>query len=308
MNEEGEQIPKPDHVIPPQEKPLRTYESDVADVLAHKNISTTNIAMAENRKRTGNDSIGSNLDNAYAISDGDSPANTKKIILISVASLVLIILGIGGAYYLYNNSALAPQPVTPVAPAPVSILPTDSRVGLPIDNVLSFNIINSVKTEFEKPLGNNTIKEIVLTKTKDTVKYRVGAADALTALNITAPDVLKRSLGDNWMLGVFADNAGNKNAFVLTTVDYFQNAFAGMLQWESVMSDDLKLLLPVDGAIKGSFVDRIVQNKDVREFVTSDGKTLFLYSFIDSTKLVVTSSESTLIEILNRLEQKSYVR
>ena len=308
MNEEAGQIPKQDHVIPPQEKPIRTYESDVADVLAHKNISTSSIAMAENRRQTGQNSIGSNMEKVSALSGEGEPSNAKKIIWITVASLVLVLIGITGAYYLYNNSALAPQPVTPVAPAPTSILPTDSRVGLPIDNALSFNIAISVKSEFDKPLGANSIKEIVFTKTKDAVKYRVSATDALAALNITAPDVLKRSLGDSWMLGVFADNSGNKNAFVLTTVDYFQNAFSGMLQWEKVMADDLKLLLPVEGAVSGSFVDRIVQNKDVREYVTTDGRILFLYSFIDNTKLVVTSSESTLKEILNRLEQKSYVR
>jgi hypothetical protein len=60
--------------------------------------------------------------------------------------------------------------------------------------------------------------------------------------------------------------------------------------------------------IRGNFIDRIVQNKDVREFVTSDGKIIFLYSFIDNTKLVVTGSEATLSEILRRLEQQTYVR
>jgi len=110
------------------------------------------------------------------------------------------------------------------------------------------------------------------------------------------------------MLGIYTDNSGNKDVFVLTTINYFQNAFAGMLQWESVMPDDLEQYLPINGIIKGAFVDRIIQNRDVREFVTSDGKILFLYSFIDNTKLVITGSESTLMEILSRLEQKDFVR
>ena len=60
--------------------------------------------------------------------------------------------------------------------------------------------------------------------------------------------------------------------------------------------------------IRGKFEDRIVKNKDVRAFRTDAGTTLFLYSFIDNTHLVVTSNENTLAEILSRLEKQSFVR
>jgi hypothetical protein len=60
--------------------------------------------------------------------------------------------------------------------------------------------------------------------------------------------------------------------------------------------------------LRGSFIDRIIKNKDVREFTAGNGDVIFLYSFIDSTKLVVTGSESALSEILNRLEQQAFVR
>ena len=131
------------------------------------------------------------------------------------------------------------------------------------------------------------------------------------------------------MLGVYADGNGTKTAFVIATVDYFQNAFAGILQWESTMADDLKQYLyantPADIALgtstastsasmnrpvilRGSFIDRIVGNKDVREFVTSDGNVLFLYSFMNNTELAITGSEAALSAILNRLEQQAFVR
>ena len=308
MNEEAGQIPKPDHVIPPQEKPLRTYESDVADVLAHKNISTASIAIAENRKQTGENRVGTNFKSMSDLSDSNSSSRVTKKILISLAAIILIIVGVIGAFYLYNMSPLAVQPVTPVIPVQPSIIPTDSRVGLSIDNILSGNIINSVKSELDKTRPNNTIEEIVFTQTKDNQKYRVSLSDMLNLFKITPPDILTRSLSDNWMFGIFTNNSGNKSVFMVATINYFQNAFAGMLQWESVMPDDLSQYLPVNGVIKGSFVDRIIQNKDVREFLTSDGKVLFLYSFIDNTKLVITGSESALIDILNRLEQNSFVR
>jgi hypothetical protein len=60
--------------------------------------------------------------------------------------------------------------------------------------------------------------------------------------------------------------------------------------------------------ISGRFEDRIVKNKDVREFRAADGKIVFLYSFIDQTKLVVTASEETLAEIISRLERQAFIR
>jgi hypothetical protein len=226
----------------------------------------------------------------------------------------------------------------------------------------------------------------------------------VSALEINAPDILVRTLTPSWMLGIFTDSNGQKSAFVIVTTNFFQNAFAGMLQWESVMSDDLKQylfanvpqgvanaqpisipkaiidplsnidsILPTTSVfstttstssrtqqgtstkasgslsettvtnatstknsatlasstmtfgtstasttiepalkpyftIRGTFQDRIIQNKDVREFKTSDGTVLFLYSFIDNTKLVVTGNENTLTEILSRLEKQSFMR
>jgi hypothetical protein len=128
-----------------------------------------------------------------------------------------------------------------------------------------------------------------------------------------------------------------KSVFVVVTTEFFQNTFAGMLQWESVMADDLKFLIfpddvrgvantanqPSSGissstastsgraplfTIRGTFEDRIVKNKDVRVFKSDNGQVLFLYSFVDNNKLVITDKEATLAEILTRLEKAASIR
>jgi hypothetical protein len=108
-----------------------------------------------------------------------------------------------------------------------------------------------------------------------------------------------------------------------------------MLQWENTMPNDLKLYLGVIApaaiststtaktgtstetvtispqtytAARGQFVDRIIKNKDVREYVSSDGHVLFLYSFINNSKLLIAGNEDALIEILARLEKQAFVR
>jgi hypothetical protein len=136
------------------------------------------------------------------------------------------------------------------------------------------------------------------------------------------------------MLGEYSDANGNKDLFVVVTHNFFQNAFAGMLSWENVMADDLKQFFgntkPVQTTnitsnttststptktawqpyftLLGHFSDGIIKNKDAREFRTDTGNVIFLYSFIDNTKLVITSREGTLAEIITRLEQQAFIR
>ena len=72
----------------------------------------------------------------------------------------------------------------------------------------------------------------------------------MNKLSLVPPDSLTRTLTNDWMLGVFSDSTGNKHLFVISTTDYFQDAFSGMLQWEKVMADDLRLYI-TSPAIKG---------------------------------------------------------
>jgi hypothetical protein len=59
---------------------------------------------------------------------------------------------------------------------------------------------------------------------------------------------------------------------------------------------------------KGQYKDRIIKNKDVREYVTENGHINYLYSFVSNDKLVITDSEEALDEIIIRLEKKAFVR
>ncbi len=374
-------------------KALRTYEGDVAEALAHKGSSAASIALAESRKNSGEDRLGTT-------EESSSAAHAGRKIVITLVSLLLIGGGAVGAYYLYSISPLAPaKQAAPQAQAAPSLVPSDTQAVIAIDGMDPVAVIRAVRAEIAKPQGINTIKEITLVQTTNGLHYRVTGPDMANIMDIGAPDIVLRALSNDWMLGVYADSSGTKTVFVVATVDYFQNAFAGMLQWEGLMADDLKLYLypntpadvttaasPIETAtinplasienilspaasstktyptspattsstikrrsfsetggqagtvqastspttvsstnsaattttpvqpsqpyvvLRGSFVDRIIDNKDAREFITSDGTVLFLYSFIDNTKLVITGSEATLSAILNRLEQQVFVR
>ncbi|HTK32965.1 MAG TPA: hypothetical protein VL335_00250 [Candidatus Paceibacterota bacterium] len=339
------ETPQRPHITETPQKALRTYESDVADVLAHKKISTATIALAEQKKSTGQNYLG---ESAESVENKANKSQILEKLLFALAGIVLIGGGIGGAYYFYSLSPLAgSQAPAPQITAPASIVPADTHATLAVDGMNPVSIISAVRKEIAKQQENDTVKEIILVQSKNGQRFRVSGPDIASMMDISAPDILLRALSNNWMLGVYADKNGAKDIFVVASIDYFQNAFAGMLQWENVMADDLKQYFyssapadistvndstqntalastsEVNGAsstptdsyrgdsrytvIRGTFTDRIIRNKDVREFVTANG-TLFLYSFIDNNKLVITGSESTLSAILERLEQKAFVR
>jgi hypothetical protein len=293
--------PEPENSIV---KRLRTYESDVAHVLAQQRASLTTMALAEQRAKSQSETIS----NAPS-----EPRHSSKKLLLSLLSLILFGVGVAGGYYLYLKSPLAPSEavIEEVPPAP-SLIASDLRANMEIDGLSPLALRSRIEAEIAKEQKPQTIKEIILTKTRTNQKLKVSGQEIIRDMDIDAPDILVRSLGQPWMLGVYADQSGNKDVFVVVTTEFFQNSFAGMLQWERVMADDLKQYLHPSTepyfTIRGSFVDRIIKNKDVREFETEAGQTLFLYSFIDNSKLVITTKQTTLAEIIARLEKAVFIR
>jgi hypothetical protein len=98
-----------------------------------------------------------------------------------------------------------------------------------------------------------------------------------------------------------------------------------MLKWENSMPEELADLLNYRNSIiqkdvlstssisqffnlKGTFEDRTVMNRDVREFRNDSGQLLLLYSFIDKDTLIITTSEATLKSVIEKIEKLTFMR
>ena len=219
-------------------KSIRTFESDVAEVLSHKKTSATTIALAENRSREGSESIKSSKE----------PSQLPHI-LIKILVIVLCLAftggGIFGAYYLYSKSVLAPtSPGTPAPEVRKSLILSDSNTSISINNLSSTDIQTRVRQELAKQQPANTIRELILTQTDtQNVTTQIPARDMINKMNIKAPDILQRSLTPDWMLGIYSSPTAETSYFVIVTNNFYQNAFAGILQWEGLMADDIKQFL-----------------------------------------------------------------
>ena len=261
------------------------------------------------------------LKNAKAPETNKNPdSHPIRNFLLILISLALIAGGAYAGYYLYKKSPLALVKFT--APTPTqsstqaesttkSIFLADKQIKISIDGKTKNQIITSIRNQASKVGQENTIEEIVPIKTENNNTRKVTANELQEILNIDAPSLITRSLADDYMLGVYNGIGGQKNFFTITTNNFFQNTFAGMIEWEKDIPNDLKDYLfdnSTQFTLKGTYKDKIVRNKDVREYISDNDHIIFLYSFLSNDKMIITNDEQALENIITRLEKNAFVR
>jgi len=278
------------------QKPIRTYESDLAEMMAKKQASAASIAIAENKKKV--EAQKSELDAAGAQT---TPGKLiAQRILLGLMSLILLGGGAVGGYILYKKSAFAkptPQQMPIVIP---SLIPSDKQVPVAVADLSSTQLTSQIHAALAKEtLPSRHILEL---------KTGLSASAFIEKSGMSMPDIILRSLTDRWMLGAYSEDTGEKTIFLALSTDFFQNVFAGMLAWEDTMANDLSLLFGFEERPQGEFIDRVLRNRDVREFRTQNGQLLFLYSFINKETLLITTTESAFIAAIDRIEKQTVVR
>jgi len=252
-----------------------------------------------------------------------------KPIIFTLVSLILIAGGVAVGYFAFMQSPLSEPKEVPVASEFVvpSILPKDNDVVVDVEDSEGNELISKIYAALNQtqiPAGKN-YEVIVGSADLEGNIQQLPATTLVEKLDLLMPEVIYRSLTDRWMFGAYAEDTGVKTSYLVLTTDFFQNAFAGMLMWEDTMPDDLALLLNYKErarreeltststissyfSIRGDFSDKVIRNRDVREFKNPQGELLFLYSFINKETFVITTTESALIALLDRIEKEAYVR
>lgn len=288
-------------------KSLRTYKDDLAQAMVEKKSSIVSIASAENERR---------ISGMGLIQKQEFEHNNyfKKVSLI-VLSVVFVVVGAGSAFYFYGKSQV--ETVEPKAKIE-SIIFADSNEEFEINGLSRRQILNELKVINDKsqiPLGR--IKNIFITGSfidDDDLqkKFLVSAKDFLNVIETDAKSSFLRSLNPTFMLGVHSFD-GNQ-PFMIFQTNFYENAFAGMLEWERYMKDDLAPLFgPAENTIPTNniststvktemlvFNDTIIKNQDTRFLKDRDGNTVLLYSFVDKNTIIITTNEHTLEEVLVR--------
>jgi len=314
---ETSQPPKPET---PLVAPLETYQSDIEKVVHDKNISMVSIAAAEAQRR------GSQPQETVGDAAGEKKATVRTSLMVA-AGVVFVAAAAG-------TLAVALWPKAPPAPAPSAplstIIATDgaqtivAAPGTTRDTLMTNLEAAKEQTALSLGLISRLWVATPTTTAQGNTLEEVGPQTLLYILAPQIPQALLRTIEPNFLLGVHVYD-GNQALFVFK-VDSYEQAYAGMLEWETTMPHELAPLfsytppphIPEQGGattttagpqITGqtAFVDRVVENHDARVIEDPYGNILLLWTFLDKQTLVITTNAATLREIISRITQAPVV-
>ena len=296
--------------IQPEDKvvitPVRTYADDVRNVIEGDNMTMTQIAMAEARK----------MEEQARIDEEANPSSVKnkKIIAISIGVLILGIVGVAFAWHY----ATAPQPEVKLVHRE-SLVPYDEEASINLQYTGLAELYQGIQSAMQKKYDRDTnlvLMPIIRTTASSSEEVTLDGFKGL--MDARMSDALVRALGQKFMFGIHRISESNTPTFMILKIQSFDSVFAGMLDWETSMADDIGSLFfkkeeLLDGGNKSailadslSFKDEVVNNKDVRALRTKSGKLLMYYTYISEKVLLIGRDFETINEISKRLATSQF--
>lgn len=350
--EQGAALPKPPAPTAPPPKPpeeervvkaVETYRGAIEELVQKKNVSVVSIAAAEALRR------GEAGGGEAGVGDTDDAASTFLQTLGRVALVaagVLLLAGAAGAVLW----VLQPAPAVVVqAPENAPFIHTDSTVVFTVPPTAPAGAAAIAALEEKRKAVSLSLGLVAWFYLAEQSVASDGAPalsplSTARALQLMAPNVpgtLLRALDqDEYLLAVHSFD-GNQPLLILKAESYEQ-AFAGMLEWERSMAAELAPLFTrtpperivedvVEDALAtttatttdsvatstppsapaattpAGFTDEIVENQNARVIKNEYGDIVLLWSFINRSTVVVTTNDATLREVISRLRSSPIV-
>lgn len=276
---------------------VRTYMSDMAEAVRQNEMSVIKIALEEQKRRERGD--------YYLKVEG-----TPKKKLFWIMGGILILAGAIGITYFAIQKGKEKELPPPIIQTFVSLVSYDTEESIDITNIVNkSDLVKIIENELNKKNVNGSIKALFLKKTIDGLisPFSLNNFWEITKTNI--PGTLTRSFAEEYTLGVYTPiSPYDKNRlFLIIKINNYDQAYAGMLEWEKNMLSDLFPVFKIDineenkELLEKQFKDIIIKNKDARILYTNDGADILFYIFPDKKTLIITDSQEAIKEIITRL-------
>ncbi len=276
----------------PSIKQLRTFKTDAEEAVRYQNVSKVNIAVAEHKKK----------EDAHLIEYETGPKHSSSsLVLVIILLLILGGAGAGGYYWFFMRSASPTNNISKTFSAQ-TLIPYDG-IG-----TVTLSGENNPLAEISQNLSqtNTQIGQTYALIPLPTGTTTVRAALPSVFSETQMPDRLSRSLGSDYMFGSYIYN--QNGPFIILKNTFFQNAFAGMLEWEKNMRNDLISIIRVNHPLEQPiiansdiFSDMVVSNIDTRVLRDSENSPILVYAFADKDTIVIATNIDTLKYVLGRL-------
>lgn len=321
---------------------VKTYQDAVAEALRTQDMSSAGMLMAEQKKRD-------NLEKERKEQTIASPKNKMLVVF----SIVLIIAAAGiVAFAIVKANRKQPEDTGFIMKSKYFI--TEKNVEI-ASSQLPRNTFLRVQQAATEQLKNNEIVNLVITKEVKAdpnssfdirVKTAYQSDDLLALLGSRAPENIRKVLDPEFLLG--AHKVAQNEMFLLFRITNYENAYAGMLTWESALARDMESLFPTqiskaritkleevvpDTVISTSteetsstteetspefvqktidntrvWTDRVIRNTDTRALLDENGRVVFFYAIIDKEYIFFGSNESTFAEIMRRVRTAKLIK
>lgn len=310
---------------------IRTFRSDVEQAVTRNRTSVVDMIAAQEKKRSDT------LERPKHSHHINRISLSSKILLVVSALLVLGGIVAGILYYMTqkNSQSGGIQGVFLTEASERYDSTTKDRAGIMSDLV-------ALRDSIHHGIGSMTeirmFKRVQNTKTNTEDAPVVTASEFLSRIHSHAPDNLVRSLSDKMVLGVYEGVTENV-PFLVFRSNYYENTYAGMLDWEQDVQGDLAPLFgsrledrtPVTVAATTSaatatstnsttapvsqsahngaartFVDQRIANVPIRALRNADNKVVLLWSMPSNNTLIIASNTDTLSALLKRITARTY--
>ena len=276
MSEEEE---KPDSRLPT----LRTLQSDTALWASREQASRISILSRELESRS------------RALWGRKRQGPWTLAILFAV----LILLGAGafGSWYYYSQKGAE----IPPPPRPRSLIAVDEEIEIELTQANRDISLRKAHEVLSVPFKKGPFRRVVFSEPKNGGRSFIDTEEFLKIAKLEPPRGLKANLNE-FTLGSLAQGTSS-SPFLLFRVLSYPDSFAGMLEWEKTIANDVRLLFEGIPPLKGEnfFRDVIVKNQDTRA-LEYQGGTVLAYAFFNKNILILSSSRQTLEQIISRYE------
>lgn len=287
--EAADELPK-EHVK--QEGEVRTYATDIGEMMKREKGSVIKIALAEQKRR---DEFKKKMD----------PTATKNIVVM-LAGIALIVGGIMVFVYSIMNRS-KPVPVTNYASSLPSFFFTENQIQIDMTELNRTELVDTIHAQ----MSNTTL--VPETFNNLFVSYKTVAGQApvpsnvfFQKLGIVIPDGLFQNLYPSFMLGIYNETTGN-DLFMVFKVKEFNETFLAMREWEPRMLTELVRLYDIDTSGYGKaifnkeFTTVTMFNKEARVLKDDSGKVVLSYIFLDPKTVMITTETPGLEEVIKRM-------
>ncbi len=312
---------------------IRTFQSDIAGAVKNDNVSMIKIALAEKEKREQN--------SQYIEIEEKKKMSTAYIVAGAISIVVLCAVGGVYWYVNKPAGPTLEQIIAPQEPEIVYTetqvaVSIDNKTA----NILLEDLRNEALKKLDlgtmkrimvttntgsstKNLNSKEFLSVIKSRANDSFKgaiepyfvmgaYSFEPHDVFIVFKVNSYDVAYPSMLA-WeehlevdLSNLFIDQTKTppvqQVAELATTTNTAATNTASSTSGESTSTPiTTPLVTEKPKPIKAVWKDRIIQNKDTRVLLDSEGKIKFLYSFIDKNTLIIVSSEKGFKELITRM-------